>query len=316
MEEIIKCQNIKKIYRVKKRNKVAVENLSFSLCKNEILGFIGVNGAGKSTTIKMLTGILLPTEGEIEVLGHNPYYERKKILKKIGVVFGQRSQLIWDLPAIDTFKLHGKIYELTNKEFKENMECIFSYLDVNEIMNIPVRQMSLGQRMCCEIVAALIHMPEILFLDEPTIGLDVFNKENIRNLVRKLKGNLGMSILLTSHDMEDIEQLSNRIIIVDKGKKLYEGIKHDLGNICGNIGKIVIDGKEKDFNIYPEWITKKERLFNQTVIDYKKDLIIPREVMCWLSDAFEDIKDFSISSVNLEETIKNIYKIEKRKNHY
>lgn len=316
MEEIIKCQNIKKIYRVKKRNKVAVENLSFSLCKNEILGFIGVNGAGKSTTIKMLTGILLPTEGEIDVLGHNPYYERKKILKKIGVVFGQRSQLIWDLPAIDTFKLHGKIYELTNKEFKENMECVFSYLDVNEIMNIPVRQMSLGQRMCCEIVAALIHMPEILFLDEPTIGLDVFNKENIRNLVRRLKENLGMSVLLTSHDMEDIEQLSDRIIIVDKGRKLYEGTKHDLENVCGNIGKIVIDGKEKDSNIYPEWITKKERLFNQTVIHYKKDLIIPGEVMSWLSDAFEDIKDFSISSVNLEETIKNIYKIEKRKSHY
>lgn len=312
MEEIIKCQNIKKIYRVKKRNKIAVENLSFSLCKNEILGFIGVNGAGKSTTIKMLTGILLPTEGEINVLGHKPYYERKKILKKIGVVFGQRSQLIWDLPAIDTFRLHGKIYELSNKEFKENMECIFSYLNVNEIMNIPVRQMSLGQRMCCEIVAALIHMPEILFLDEPTIGLDVFNKENIRNLVRKLKENLGMSVLLTSHDMEDIEQLSDRIIIVDKGRKLYEGTRHDLGNLCGNIGKIVIDGKEKDSNIYPEWIIKKERLLNQIVVHYRKDLIMPGEVIGWLSDAFEDIKDFSISSVNLEETIKNIYKIEKR----
>ena len=201
----------------------AVENIHFEIGRGEMVGYIGPNGAGKSTTIKMLTGILVPTSGEIHSNGFVPWRQRAAYVKTIGVVFGQRTQLWWDIAAIESFKLLRRIYDVSQRDFDERMELFNQVLGLTELLHVPVRKLSLGQRMRCDLAAALLHNPPILFLDEPTIGLDVVAKDHIRQFLRAINQRYKTTVLLTTHDLDDIEELCRRIMIIDRGTVLYDG---------------------------------------------------------------------------------------------
>lgn len=216
----------------------AVKNISFLIEKGEAIGYLGPNGAGKSTMIKMLTGILVPTSGKITINDLVPYKNRQEITKKIGVVFGQRSQLWWDIPLIDSFELHKRIYNIHDEDYRINMNTFSELLNLKEFISRPVRQLSLGQRMRAEIALSLLHNPDILFLDEPTIGLDVLAKDNIRNFIKEMNRKRQMSIFLTSHDMKDIEEICPRMLIVNRGELIYDGTVEQLKSSL-SAGKII-----------------------------------------------------------------------------
>jgi len=209
---------VKRDYKVTK----AVDDISFSISKGEIVGFLGPNGAGKSTTIKMLSGIVYADSGNIEVLGFNPWKERIKYVGNIGVIFGQKSQLFWDLPPIDAFYMNKEIYNIDKKIFDDTLEYFVRLLDLFEIMKKPTRQLSLGERMKCEFVMSMLHRPKVVFLDEPTIGLDVFAKETIRKFIKDMNKKFGTTFIVTSHDLEDIENLCDRVIIINHGKIVFD----------------------------------------------------------------------------------------------
>lgn len=203
--------------------KRAVDDMNFQINDGEVVGYIGSNGAGKSTTIKMMTGILTPTSGSVEVDGVIPYEERTRNAMNIGVVFGQRTQLWWDLPLSESFSLLRDIYGVAKEEYEERMKFFNEVLGIDDFMLSPVRTLSLGQRMRADLAASLIHNPKILYLDEPTIGLDVVVKEKVRNAIKEINNKFNTTVILTTHDLEDIEELCNRIIIIDKGVKIYDG---------------------------------------------------------------------------------------------
>ena len=227
----INGRGLKGIIFPEKKEYEAVKNINLKVKKGEIIAFVGPNGAGKSTTIKMLTGIIHPTSGEISVAGFNPTKDRKKMAYKIGCMFGQKSSLWMHLPAIDTYKLYGAMYDIPKEELEKRINEIIKTFGIEEIINIPVRKLSLGQRMICEIAGIMLHKPEILFLDEPTIGLDIVVKEKVRNAILKVNKELNTTIFLTSHDLGDIEKLCERIIIIDKGSIIkdesLENLKRD-----------------------------------------------------------------------------------------
>ncbi|AJS61209.1 ABC transporter ATP-binding protein [Paenibacillus sp. IHBB 10380] len=206
----------------------AVNQISFSIEKGEAVGYLGPNGAGKSTMIKMLTGILVPTSGTVTVNNLVPHKHRKEIAKRVGIVFGQRSQLWWDLPVQDSFELHRRIYNLHDTDYRKNMNIFLELLNLKEFITQPVRQLSLGQRMRAEIGLALLHNPDILFLDEPTIGLDVIAKDNIRSFIKQMNREHKVSILLTTHDLKDIEEICPRMLIVNKGELIFDGTVDQL----------------------------------------------------------------------------------------
>ena len=218
----------------------AVDNVSFEIEEGEIVAYIGPNGAGKSTTIKMLTGILKPDKGIINVGGFNPFSDRKKYVSNIGVVFGQKSQLWWDIPVIDSFDLLKDIYKITNEEYEQTKNELIRMLDLSDFINTPVRQLSLGQRMRCELAASLLHRPKILFLDEPTIGLDAVSKVQVRKFIKEINKKNKVTIILTSHDMSDIEALTNRVIVIGHGKKLYDGTLNGIKRKFSNKKKLEI----------------------------------------------------------------------------
>lgn len=201
----------------------AVERVTFEIARGEMVGYIGPNGAGKSTTIKMLTGILVPTSGEAVSNGFVPYKQRRQYVKTIGVVFGQRTQLWWDIAVIESFKLLRRIYDVSQRDFDERMELFHQVLGIRDYLHTPVRKLSLGERMRCDLAAALLHNPPILFLDEPTIGLDVVAKDHIRQFLREINQRYRTTVLLTTHDLDDIEELCRRIMIIDHGRLLYDG---------------------------------------------------------------------------------------------
>ncbi len=257
MEEIIEVTGVKKFYKIAKREKgffqtlktlfrreyeikKAVNDISFSIKKGEIVGFIGPNGAGKSTTIKMLSGILYPDAGKVVVNGYIPWKQRKQYVKNIGVVFGQKSQLNWDLPLIESFELMKYIYRIPQKKYEENLEKFTKLLDMESFINQPVRQLSLGQRMRGDIVAALLHSPEIVFFDEPTIGLDVVAKEKIREFIKYMNQTEATTIIFTTHDMQDIEKVCERLIIIDLGKKIFDGSIEEIKQKYANSKSIEI----------------------------------------------------------------------------
>lgn len=272
----IKIEALSKNYVVSKRNSglkaaiksffkreyvtvEAVKNISFEMDKGEIVGYIGPNGAGKSTTIKMLCGILLPTAGSIKVDGMDPFKDRKKYVSKIGVVFGQRSQLSWDIPAEDSFDLLKDIYKIDDKNYQKTKSELVSLLGIEEIMKKPVRSLSLGERMRCEIAASLLHRPKILFLDEPTIGLDATSKKIVRDFIIKINKEHKVTIILTSHDMTDIEALAKRIILIGKGTILYDGPLSALKRKYGNYKRIFISTKESIKNYKVKGIISIEK---------------------------------------------------------
>lgn len=206
----------------------AVEDISFEISEGELIGFIGPNGAGKTTTLKCLSGLLYPTGGNVEVLGYTPWKRDHKFLKQIALVMGQKNQLWWDLPAQESFLLNKEIYEIADSKYKKTLADLSELLDIKDILNIPVRKLSLGQRMKCELIAALIHSPNVLFLDEPTIGLDVVMQKALRDFIQKYNQTFNSTIILTSHYMEDVRQLCKRVIIIDHGKILYDGTLENI----------------------------------------------------------------------------------------
>lgn len=212
----------------------ALDDISFTIADGEIVGYIGPNGAGKSSTIKILSGILTPDCGTCRVNGRVPWKERKQHVAEIGVVFGQRTQLWWDVPVIDSFQLLRDIYRVDDARYKRNLEELSELLDLGELLRTPARQLSLGQRMRCEIAASLLHDPKVLFLDEPTIGLDAVSKLAVRSFIQKRNKTYGTTVLLTTHDMQDIEALASRILLIGKGKLLMDGSFDDVRAINPN----------------------------------------------------------------------------------
>ena len=237
---------VKSLFTNEKIIKRAVDDVSFSIQEGEIVGYIGSNGAGKSTTIKMLTGILVPTEGTCHVRGIEPYKNRMENAKNIGVVFGQRTQLWWDLPVIESFTVLKGIYQVSDHDYKQRMEFVNDILGIKDFENKTVRTLSLGQRMRADVASALIHNPKVLYLDEPTIGLDVVVKDKMREAIRELNRNFNTTIILTTHDMIDIEELCNHIIIIDDGKIIFDDMLQVLlkqGDLTDIVKKIFIKGE-------------------------------------------------------------------------
>jgi len=286
----------------------AVEDISFKVSEGEILAFIGPNGAGKSTTIKMLTGILYPSEGNALVKGINPCKKRKQLAHEIGTVFGQKEQLWMHLTPYDNFKFFGAVYDIPEEELERRIEEMKETFELEEFINIPVRNLSLGQRIRCEIVASLIHKPKILFLDEPTIGLDPVVKENIRGLIKKMNKELGMTVFLTSHDVGDIEKLCKRIIIINHGKIVLddsmEQVKYHY------LHKKIMEIKLKEEGSIPEIegvkVLKNKGANLKLEIDAKA--ISVQEVLKRLDT--DNLLDITISSIPLENIITQIYKKE------
>ncbi len=215
--------SLKSFFHREKLFTSAVKDINFNIAEGELVGFLGPNGAGKTTTLKMLAGILYPSSGEATVLGFTPWQRQKNYQKQFALVMGQKNQLWWDLPAMESFILNKEIYELSNHQFKKNLDELSKLLGAEDFLNIPVRKLSLGQRMKCELIAALLHKPKVLFLDEPTIGLDVVAQQNIREFIKKYNQEQKTTIILTSHYMEDIEALCQRVIIIDRGAVIYDG---------------------------------------------------------------------------------------------
>jgi ABC-2 type transport system ATP-binding protein len=236
MDDIIDVENLCMDYRIARRDGGllkyifsreytvvhAIKGVSFCIPRGSLVGFVGPNGAGKSTTIKILCGILMPVSGKVSVMGNDPFTKRRKNVAHIGVVFGQRSQLWWDLPISDTFKLLKKIYKISDLDYTKNLDLFNNYLDLKSIWNQPVRQLSLGQRMRAEIASAILHNPELLFLDEPTIGLDIVAKRQIREFILTLNREYQTTVILTSHDLKDIEEICGRIILIDEGSVIVD----------------------------------------------------------------------------------------------
>ena len=293
-----------------KRNYIyieAVKDISFQIEKGEIVGYIGPNGAGKSTTIKILSGILLPDSGECKINGLTPWKDREKYVSDIGVVFGQRSQLWWDIPAEDTFDLLKDIYNLDDDEYLKTKTELVKLLNIEEVIQIPVRQLSLGQRMRCEIAASLIHNPSILFLDEPTIGLDAVSKEIVRDFIKKLNKEKKTTVILTTHDMSDIEALAKRIIFIGKGQILYDGNIKKLKEKYDNTKEIQIITKNKLNKL------NKKGIIKQTKKDYGYNFILDTNFLSisnflkYLSNLI-DIKDIEIENENIDNIILKLYK--------
>ncbi len=302
--------SLKSIIKPKYKVKKAVNNLNLTIEKGEVIAFIGPNGAGKSTTIKMLTGILCPTKGEAIVAGINPASGRKKLAYKIGTVFGQKEQLWTHLTPYDNFKFFGAIYDLKNYEIEKRIKELNDTLELDEFINTPVRNLSLGQRIRCEIAASLIHKPEILFLDEPTIGLDPVVKENIRVLIKRMNKEFGTTIFLTSHDVGDIEKLCKRVVIINDGKVVLDDSMENLKYHYLNKKIIEVKMKEK-VNLDDEdgIIILKDKGYNLKLsIDVAKKSVA--DVIKLLNT--DKIVDINISNEPLENIIANIYKGSKK----
>lgn len=297
----------------------AVNDISFSIDYGELVGFIGQNGAGKSTTIKMLAGILGPTRGSITVDGFDPHKQRMQYVKNIGVVFGQRTQLWWDLPVIESFKVLKEIYDIDTKTYQNNLGLFNDLIELRKFYNIPVRNLSLGQRIICDIVASFLHNPKIIFLDEPTIGLDVDIRSKVRSIIKELNNIKKTTVLLTSHDVGDIEFLAHRIILIEKGSILYDGSIERFNGMFGQYRTLFLNVQELNNNEIQD-ITQ--------IISYKLKGIshyTSNVSQGWLSINFNQdeiplvkilnpvitkyrIKDIKVSEVKMEEVIRQIYK--------
>lgn len=284
----------------------AVREISFLIEEGELLGFIGPNGAGKTTTLKMLSGLLYPTSGKVRVLGFDPWKREYNFLRQISLVMGQKNQLWWDLPPIETFELYKEIYAIDDKDYKKTLSVLVDMLDLSEVLNIQVRKLSLGQRMKSELVASLLHKPKVLFLDEPTIGLDVVMQKNLRDFIKEYNKEFNASIILTSHYMEDVKELCNRVIIIDKGRILYDGLLQDI---------VVQYTQSKEIEIiFSDEVLKEDLKQYGQVTDYEKS----HAVIQVKRDKIPDISakllknlpvaDINIKEVEIEDIIREIFK--------
>ena len=302
----VKPNGKKYLFKKEKRVKNAVDGISFSVEEGEALAFIGPNGAGKSTTIKMLTGILYPTSGDIKVLGLNPRTERIKLSYQIGSVFGQKEQLWIHLSPMENFKFFGSIYDIKKDNLEKRIDELSTLFEIKDFINQPVKSLSLGQRMKCEMVASLLHNPKMLFFDEPTIGLDPIAKETLRNLIKKVNRELKTTIFFTSHDVGDIEEVCKRVIIINNGKIVLDDSMKNLKYHHLN-KKIVEVNLNKNINIAE---TDGIKVLKAKDTLYKIEVDMNKTTMDELMGLFkaDDLQDITISSEPLEEIIKNIYR--------
>ncbi|MGE5251617.1 MAG: ABC transporter ATP-binding protein [Bacteroidota bacterium] len=285
----------------------AVQGISFEMEQGELLGFIGPNGAGKSTTIKMLTGILHPSRGQASVLGFVPWKDRQKLAFHIGTVFGQRQQLWYHLPAIDTFRLFGKIYEVEDRETERRIEFLAEAFEIRDLLETPVRKLSLGQRMRCEVAASLLHRPRLLLLDEPSIGLDVVAKQHIRDSIRRMSQEEGVGVLLTSHDAGDLEALCRRVIIVNHGQIVYEDKVSNLKRKFLTSKLVEVRYAERvpaDFHLEGVEVLKVGSYGIKLRFDSRRTPV--QRVLAHLTET-GDVVDITISDPPLEEVIARIY---------
>ena len=284
----------------------ALNDISFKIDDGEILAYIGPNGAGKSTTIKILCGILTPDKGNCIVDGYVPWKDRKSYVKNIGVVFGQRSQLWWDIPIIDSFELIKDMYEIDSRTYKQNVSELCQLLDLEKIVQTPARNLSLGQRMRCEIVASLLHNPKILFLDEPSIGLDAVSKLAVRDFIKRINAEKGTTVILTTHDMQDIEALTHRVMLIGKGQILLDGSLEELKKRVSDKKEIIIKHSGKTPTLC-EGMNYLEQKDDKLKISLDPKMISVSEGIAYLSRETE-IMDLEVSDISAEEMVARLYK--------
>lgn len=301
----------KHLIKPKYRKFKAVDEISFTIEEGELVGYIGENGAGKSTTIKMLTGLLTPTSGNVIVNGIVPNEKRMQNNKNIGAVFGQKTQLWWDLPVIESFKLIKKMYKIPEEEYKKNLKKFTEILNLEDLLEKQVKNLSLGQKMRCEIAATFLHNPKIVYLDEPTIGLDVFVKENIRKFIKDINKEKKTTVILTTHDLKDIEDVCNRIILLDKGQIIYDGSKQKFKDIYGKyvIADLIISDKSKEIrkNIALKNVEIIEEKENKLRIKFSHEETTIVKIMNEISK-YCTIEDIHMKEAELEDILKEIYK--------
>jgi ABC-2 type transport system ATP-binding protein len=312
---IIEADELGKTFRVRRRagrlrrrveDVVAVENLTFSIEPGEMVGYIGPNGAGKSTTIKMLTGILVPSHGNVRVNGLDPTRRRTEVARNVGVVFGQRSQLWWDLPLIDSFDLLRRVYRVGDAEYRDALDELVELLDLEELLEVPVRQLSLGQRMRGDIAAALLHDPAILYLDEPTIGLDVVSKARVREFLARRNSQRGTTVLLTTHDLDDIERLCERVMIIDHGRLLFDGGLAEVIERLGEERILVVDlaAEEPALSVPGTRVVDVEGVRQR--LAFKRSDTTAAKVIAAVAAATE-IVELAIEEPDIESAIRRLY---------
>lgn len=296
---------VKALFSRKQDTVRALNDISFKIDDGEILAYIGPNGAGKSTTIKILCGILTPDKGNCIVDGYVPWKDRKSYVKNIGVVFGQRSQLWWDIPIIDSFELIKEMYDIDSRTFQQNVSELCQLLDLEKIVQTPARNLSLGQRMRCEIVASLLHNPKILFLDEPTIGLDAVSKLAVRDFIKRINTEKGTTVILTTHDMQDIEALTHRVMLIGNGQILLDGSLEELKKRVSDKKEIIIKHSGKTPTLC-EGMNYLEQKDDKLKISLDPKMISVSEGIAYLSRETELI-DLEVSDISAEEMVARLY---------
>ena len=301
----------KNLIKPKYRELTAVDKINFNIEEGELVGYIGENGAGKSTTIKMLTGLLTPTSGNVLVNGIVPNEKRIENNKNIGAVFGQKTQLWWDLPVIESFRLIKQMYKIPDGEYRKNLKKFTEILELNDLLEKQVKNLSLGQKMRCEIAATFLHNPKIVYLDEPTIGLDVLVKENIRKFIKDINKEKNTTVILTTHDLKDIEDVCDRIILLDKGQIIYDGEKQNFKDTYGKfvIAEFII--KEKHTNISESINLKEMQVLEETENKLKVRFMHDETTIMKVMDKISEyctIEDIHMKEAELEDILKEIYK--------
>ena len=288
---------------------LAVSDVTFSIQPGEMVGYIGANGAGKSTTIKMLTGILTPTSGEVLCNGFVPYRDRTRYVATIGVVFGQRTQLWWDIAVVESFRLLKEIYGLSDSEYRERMDLFDRVLGISSYLRQPVRKLSLGERMRCDLAASLLHRPPLLFLDEPTIGLDIVAKASVREFLQEINREEGTTVLLTTHDLSDIETLCRRVIVIDHGKLLFDGALSQLRDRILPVTAVVFDVKTlpDTEQLSGNGLGVREIASHRYQVDIDRRLMSPASAIKEIVNRF-DVADISIEEPQIEDVVKRIYR--------
>lgn len=297
---------VRNLFSLERTSKVAVDGITFAIEKGEMVGYVGPNGAGKSTTIKMLTGILLPTSGEVEVDGLIPHRDRKRLAYRIGVVFGQKTQLWWDVPVIESLRLLKEIYKIPTSTYEANLELFNDMLDLHEFQDTPVRQLSLGQRMRSDLVAALLHNPDILFLDEPTIGVDVIAKDRFRSFLQQLNEERQVTVLLTTHDLSDIEKVCERMMIIDEGRIIYDGAIADMKERIMPYRVLVVDFADNVPHVEIDQAELMERKGRRSRFRFDRRQVSASELITGLAQRYP-LKDISIEEPEIETVVREIY---------
>jgi ABC-2 type transport system ATP-binding protein len=294
------------LFRRRHRTVRALDGVSFSLAAGELLGYIGPNGAGKSTTVKILSGIIVPDAGEVSVLGHTPWRSRVETVGRIGVVFGQRTQLWWDLPVIESYQLLRDIYRIRPADYRASLDELVGLLDLAPLLDTPVRQLSLGQRMRCDLAAALLHAPEILYLDEPTIGLDAVTKLAVRDFIRRLNRERGVTVILTTHNMDDVEALCERVIVIHEGGIFLDGTLDELRRRVSPQRRLIVDLAEDVPLIADPDAELVARDGARVTLRFDPSRVAPAELIARLTARY-DVRDLFVENPPIEEIIARLY---------